>query len=95
MGGKKYSSAEESTKIDYDTIKAVDLVCAIPGVPNSGGVHVELGWASVNKKNIKIFLNKNYKYSPMIEGLHCIIKTDYIYYENEYSDELISQLLKK
>src|SRR5690625_4288833 len=49
--GKEYTSDKESTKIDFETIKQCDLMCVIPGVPASGGVHVELGWASANNKD--------------------------------------------
>ena len=93
--GKNYSSAEESTKIDFDTIKSVDLVCVIPGVPNSGGVHVEIGWASANKKKMKIFLKKDFPYSPMVTGIHCITETDYIYYNEDYSDELVDMIINE
>lgn len=91
--GKTYSSAEESTTIDFDTIKKVDLVCVIPGVPNSGGVHVEIGWASASKKSLKIFLKNDYPYSPMVTGIHCLTQTDYIYYNNDYSEELIKLMI--
>ncbi len=93
--GKTYSSAEESTQIDFETIKAVDLVCVIPGVPHSGGVHVEIGWASANKKRMKIFLKKDYPYSPMVTGIHCLTETDYIYYNEDYSDELINLIINE
>ncbi len=93
--GKLYTSAEESTVIDYETIKNVDLVCVIPGVPNSGGVHVEVGWASANKRKMKIFLKKDYPYSPMITGIHCLTDTDYIYYNDDYSDELIELIINE
>ncbi len=93
--GKAFTSNIESTKIDYETIKNVDLVCALPGVPVSGGVHVEIGWASANKKSMKIFLKKGYKYSPMVTGIHCITNADYIYYNEDYSDELIELILKE
>lgn len=92
--GKSYSSAEESTMIDFETIKNVDLVCIIPGVPNSGGVHVEIGWASANKKKLRIFLKKDFPYSPMVTGIHCLTDTKYHYYEKDYSDELINLILK-
>lgn len=93
--GKTYSSAEESTLIDFDTIKNVDLVCVIPGVPHSGGVHVEIGWASANNKKLKIFLKKDYQYSPMVTGIHCLTETDYIYYKEDYSDELIKLIINE
>ena len=87
--GKEYISDTESTEIDYETIKKSDFVCIIPGVPASGGVHVEVGWASSIGKKINMFLNKNETYSPMITGLSKITKVNYYYYEQEYSDELI------
>ena len=93
--GKAYTSAEESTVIDFNTIKEVDLVCIIPGVPNSGGVHVEIGWASANKKKLKIFLKKDYPYSPMVTGVHCLTETDYIYYDEDYSDELVNSIISE
>lgn len=92
--GKNYSSAEESTIIDFETIKNADLVCVIPGVPASGGVHVELGWASANKRKLCIFLKQNSMYSPMVTGIHCLTDTKYYYYDNEYSDELIEMILE-
>ena len=87
--GKEYTSDKESTKIDFGTIKKCDLLFVIPGVPASGGVHVELGWASANKKDIEIFLNKNSNYSPMVTGLSEITNVHYNYYNREYSDEVI------
>lgn len=92
--GKKYTSAEESTIIDFETIKNVDLVCVIPGVPNSSGVHVEIGWASANKKKMRIYLKKDYKYSPMVTGIYCLTDTKYYYYNEDYSDELIELIIK-
>ena len=78
--GKEYTSDKESTKIDFETIKQCDLMCVIPGVPASGGVHVELGWASANNKDIEIFLNENNNYSPMVTGLSEISNVQYNYY---------------
>jgi len=91
--GKEYTSAVESTIIDYETIKKVDLVCIIPGIPNSGGVHVEMGWASANNKKLKVFLKKDYFYSPMVTGIHSLTDTEYIEYINDYSDELIELII--
>lgn len=91
--GKKYSSAEESTQIDFNTIKSSDLICIIPGVPNSGGVHVEVGWASANKKKIRIFLKKDYHYSPMITGIHKLTDTKYYYYDNDFDESLLNSII--
>lgn len=87
--GKDYSTPQESTLIDYETIREVDLVCAIPGNPISGGVHIELGWASALHKKIVLFLDKKYDYSPLITGLNAITQVLYYYYEESFSEELI------
>lgn len=71
------------------------MVCIIPGVPNSGGVHVEIGWASANKKPLKIFLKKDYPYSPMVSGIHMLTSTDYIYYDVDYSEELVELIINE
>ena len=90
--GKEYISDKESSTIDYNLIKKCDLVCALPGTPASGGVHVELGWASANNRKIIIFLNKNKSYSPMVTGLGEISDVTYCYYNEEYKDELIDKI---
>lgn len=91
--GKEYSSDEESTQIDFNTIKESDLVCVIPGVPNSGGVHVEIGWASANKRKMRIFLKKNYPYSPMVTGIHKLTDAKYYYYDNDFGEELMNLII--
>lgn len=91
--GKEYSSAEESTQIDFNTIKNSDLVCVIPGVPNSGGVHVEIGWASANKRKIRIFLKKDYPYSPMVTGIHKLTDAKYYYYNNDFEEDLLNLII--
>lgn len=91
--GKDYCSAEESTQIDFDTIKDSDLIVMIPGNPISGGVHVELGWASANNKKINLFLKKDADYSPMVTGIGCLTEANYYYYDNDYSDELIEKII--
>ena len=92
--GKEYTSDKESTKIDFETIKKCDLMCVIPGVPASGGVHVELGWPSANNKDIEIFLNENNNYSPMVTGLSEISNVQYNYYNKEYSNEVIELICR-
>ena len=92
--GKEYISADESTIIDYNTIKNSDLIIVIPGIPNSGGVHVEIGWASSNKKKMNIFLKKRATYSPMVLGIHCLTDVNYYYYNEDYSNELIDLIIE-
>lgn len=91
--GKEYSSAEESTQIDFNTIKNSDLVCVIPGVPNSGGVHVEIGWASANKRKMRIFLKKDYPYSPMVTGVHKLTDAKYYYYDEDFGEDLLNLMI--
>lgn len=90
--GKNYLADIESTRVDYDAVVNCDIVCAIPGFPHSGGVHVECGWASANKKKINLFLECNKEYSPMITGLSAISEVKYYYYE-DLNDNLIMQIV--
>ncbi len=92
MYGKDYSTPQESTLVDYETMKDVNLVCAIPGNPISGGVHIELGWASAFGKKIVLFLDKRYDYSPLVMGLDAVTQVSYYFYENEYSQGLIDMI---
>ena len=91
--GKEYSSAEESTQIDFETIKNSDLICVIPGAPNSGGVHVEIGWASANKRKMRIFLKNDYPYSPMVTGIHELTDAKYYYYDNDFGEALLELII--
>jgi len=91
--GKDYCSAEESTKIDFDALKNSDLICVIPGIPYSGGVHIEIGWASSFKKKINMFLKKGEFYSPVVTGLNSITDVKYHYYNDDYNDELLNKII--
>lgn len=91
--GKQYTSDVESTQIDFTTIKDADLICVIPGIPHSGGVHVELGWAAANKKKLRIFLQKGYTYSPMVTGIHKLTDTKYYYYNDDFGPDLLNLMI--
>lgn len=94
MWGKELMGPMECTPKDYEEMLKTDLVIAFPGNPISGGVHIELGWASSHKKTILLFLQENEKYSPLIEGLNTITATDtYIYKHLDY--DTIHRLLSK
>lgn len=74
--GKNYVSPEESTLCDYEGVKNSDFLIVIPH-PISGGVHVELGWASSFSKKMHILLQKDTFYSPVVMGLSTITDTTY------------------
>jgi len=80
--GKSWMLPEECTPLDYNEILNADIFVAVPGNPPSGGVHVELGWASALKKRIIIFLEKGKKYSNLVIGLREVSEVDYIVYCN-------------
>lgn len=60
----------QCTYLDFEGIKESDVIVAYPGSPISGGVHIELGWASALNKPIVLLLKKDEEYSPLIIGLH-------------------------
>jgi len=78
--GKNLLSPDICTKLDFDAISRADLIIAYPGNPPSGGVHIELGWASALGKIIIIIKKNNDNYSPLVEGLWKITSVTYILY---------------
>lgn len=80
--GNKLLDPKTCTKLDFDEIKKCNLFMAMPGNPPSGGVHVELGWASALNKKILLLLKKDGEYSPLITGLSRIGKVKTIYFRN-------------
>ena len=46
-------------------------------------------------KNIKDFFKKDYPCSPMVTGIHVLTSTDYIYYDNDYSNNLIELIINE
>lgn len=91
--GEKYISPDESINEDVNGIKKCDLFIGIPGNPISGGVHVEIGWASMLNKKIILFLDKNTEYSPMILGLPSLFSCDLIYYDELLSMETVKLIV--
>lgn len=57
---------------DFQKMKESDLVIAFP--EDSMGVAVELGWASMAKKEILLFVDKNYKQSELVKAINSITK---------------------
>lgn len=91
--GKKYISPDESINEDINGIKKCDLFLGIPGNPISGGVHVEIGWASAFNKKMILFLEKDIEYSPMILGLPSIKNCKLVYYDNLLSDSTVELII--
>jgi len=88
--GEQLMTPDVCTPLDLNEIKECDLFIAIPHNPPSGGVHIELGWASAMSKNILICMQRKGKYSPLIHGLDKVSNTKKIIYEN-YS-ELVEKI---
>ncbi len=78
--GTAWMPPEECTPLDYEQIKISDIFIAIPGNPPSGGVHIELGWASALGTRVILLLQDGKSYSNLILGLGEIGKVDYIHY---------------
>lgn len=70
---KRLGSGEVCTKVDFDKVNGADLIVAFP--EDSQGVSMELGWASSAKKNILIFIDKNYHQSELIRFIDTITPT--------------------
>ncbi len=94
--GEEWMHPDVCTKIDYDEISKADILIAFPGKYPSGGVHIELGWASALGKRIILLLEKSNGYSNLVIGLKKVANVEYIYYSNEaeYYEKLIELLHK-
>ena len=73
----------------FKEMKESDVVLAFPGNPISGGVHIELGWASALNKKIYLFLEKNASYSPLIEGMKTITDVRIVELPENYTIETV------
>ena len=71
------------TKKDFNEVKNCDLFLAIVGNPPSGGVHIELGWASALDKKIILLLHEGFDYSPLVSGLSSVTNAKIIRFKNE------------
>lgn len=92
--GAEFKGPEECVPHDYQGVVDSDIMIVVPGDPISGGVHVELGWASANKKMIHIFLQKDKKYSPVVMGLKTLTDVVYHYSDGFPSERLLNDIKK-
>lgn len=92
--GKELLSSDECTPRDFKEIEESDVLIAIPGNPPSGGVCVEIGWASAFGKKVILLLEEKKHYSPLLYGLSQICSTEKIYFKNHLEIcEKISKIL--
>lgn len=92
--GAEFKGPEECVPNDYEGVVKSDLMIVVPGDPISGGVHVEMGWASANRKNMHIFLEKDKKYSPVVLGLKSLTNVTYHYSGKFPSQQLLEDINK-
>ena len=91
--GKSILHPDICTKLDFEDIKNSDVVIAYPGNPPSGGVHVELGWASDLKKKIILIQKEGENYSPLIVGLPKVANVTVLRIERDYKVDSLAKLL--
>ncbi|WP_106767830.1 nucleoside 2-deoxyribosyltransferase [Paenibacillus faecalis] len=93
--GEKLMTPEVATYLDYNEMLNTDLVVAFPGwKPISGGVHVELGWASSMKKPIILFLHEEEDYTPMVTGLYKVTDVHYIKFNDDQIGDLSTMVIE-
>ncbi len=81
--GKELMHPLVCTKEDFKEIQDCDLFLAIVGNPPSGGVQVELGWASALNKRIILLLHEETEYSPLVNGLSSVTDSKIIRFRDE------------
>lgn len=96
--GIEHKGPEECTKSDYEGVKSSDLLIVIPGNNTSkgisGGVHIELGWASALKKKMHILIEDNFEYSPVLMGLNVLSSTQYHKCNNFLDDIMLDKIVE-
>ena len=88
--GENWYSPEQCTPLDFEKIKDSSILVALPGNPPSGGVHIELGWASALGKRIILLLEENGTYSNLVLGLNTVSPVQTVRYKN--ADDVLLQL---
>jgi len=87
--GKKLMT-DICTILDFEEMKSSDFVIAIPD--DSMGVAVELGWASVLKKQTLLLLNDHQRYTPLISGMGDITNTTIIRYDGRLDETILFRI---
>ncbi|MEU7478413.1 nucleoside 2-deoxyribosyltransferase [Lentzea sp. NPDC042327] len=67
--GQGWLPPEVCVPNDFRAMQTADVVCAYLGTPASGGVCLELGWASAMHKPVLLVLDEGVEHSQMVQGL--------------------------
>ncbi|GGL42369.1 nucleoside 2-deoxyribosyltransferase [Planomonospora parontospora] len=84
--GAGWLPAEECTPADFQAMRVADVVCAVIGSPPSGGVAVELGWASALGKPILVVTDEGGACTPMIRGIHTVTRAAFVTAGPDWTD---------
>jgi nucleoside 2-deoxyribosyltransferase len=76
--GSRWLEAHVCTPVDFAAMLRADAVCAVVGHPPSGGVAVELGWASALAKPTVLVVSPQSPCSPLIFGLGTVTRVQQI-----------------
>lgn len=91
--GLGWLPADQCTPADFRAMQVADVVCAIVGSPPSGGVAVELGWASALAKPVVLVKTPDTACSPLIDGLSSITRAATISDDDAWDDKFFAQLV--
>ena len=81
--GKDFWKDEDCTRIDHKEITDSDIVIAYVDEEFSGGVHIELGWASTLGKKIAIVTKDESCLCPLAKGLISLCDLEVIVFSSE------------
>ncbi|MFD0558168.1 nucleoside 2-deoxyribosyltransferase [Stackebrandtia endophytica] len=93
--GEQWLAPEVCTPADFAAMTRCDVVCALIGRPPSGGVAVELGWASALSKPVVLLVDPIAGASPLITGLGAVTRTEYADEPTQWSDVELRAIVKQ
>jgi nucleoside 2-deoxyribosyltransferase len=93
--GAQWLAAHLCTPVDFAAMKRADVVCAVVGAPASGGVAVELGWASALGKPVMLVVPPGDGCSPLILGLGTVTRTESADEPDEWRDDDVVRLAER
>lgn len=86
--GEKLMAAEVCTPLDLAGIRECDLLVVIPGNPPSGGVHIEIGYATAKRKPIIQIRQNADTYTPLLNGICTETETTWLSFRHSISEVL-------